>query len=175
LKRAGYKKRNRENVIRFVNYKEGKDPEAFYREQLLLFYPWRLPAATDPDDFSSCPESDAILAGSSDFKSRYKELRSSILDERALFYKNLDVDYDDLAADLRNVDLTDIDWGESFNFAPLVQHMDERQGMGTLKKGENLDEISNTYHLAQDFRTASTGLGVSLEELDNIDTDSGYR
>jgi hypothetical protein len=46
LKRAGYKKRGREKVIRFLNYKEGKDPEAFYREQILLLYPWRLPAAT---------------------------------------------------------------------------------------------------------------------------------
>lgn len=175
LKRAGYKKRNRENVIRFVNYKEGNYPKAFYRKQLLFFYPWRLPAAIDPANSSSCPESDAILAGSSDFKSRYEELKSSILEERALFHKNLDVDYDDLAADLRNVDLTDIDWGESFNFAPLVQHMDERQGAGTLEEGENPDEIPDTYDLAQDLRTASTGSRVSLEKLDNIDTDPDYR
>jgi hypothetical protein len=176
LKRAGYRKRNREKIIRFVSYKEGKDPEAFYREQILVFHPWRLPAGTQPGISSDCPESDALLAGSQDFKTRYDILRESIVQERALFHKNLHIDYDDLATELRNVDLTDMNWGHSLsNFAPSVQHMDERQGAGASQPGEHPDEVPETYDLAQDLRTASTGSRVVLEKLDNIDTDIEYR
>lgn len=119
LKRAGYRKRNREKIIRFVNYKEGKDPEAFYREQILLFHPWRLPAGPTPDISSDCPESDALLAGSKDFKTRYDILRDSIVQERAMFHKNSQIDYDDLASELRNVDRTDMNWGDIVKFRPF--------------------------------------------------------
>jgi hypothetical protein len=135
-----------------------------------------LPAATDRTGFTDCAESHALLAGLEDFKSRYEALKSSILEERGHYYKNMQVDYDDLAADLLNGDLTDMNWVENvFNFAPSVQHMDERQGTGPLEQGKNPEEVSDTYDLAQDLRTASTGFRVSLEKLDNIDTDVEYR
>jgi hypothetical protein len=106
LKRVGYKRCNRENVICFVNYKEKKDPEAFCKKQILLIYPWHFPGATNLPSSSSCLESKVILAGSEDFKSRYEIFKESILKERALFYKNMHVDYDNLEAELRDVDLT---------------------------------------------------------------------
>ena len=35
-----YHKRAQERVIRYVHYKLHDDLEAYYREQLLLYYPW---------------------------------------------------------------------------------------------------------------------------------------
>lgn len=34
------KKRTEKKIIRYVRYSKEKDPENFYREMLLLFYPW---------------------------------------------------------------------------------------------------------------------------------------
>ena len=34
------KKRSDKKIIRYVRYSKEKDPENFYREMLLLFYPW---------------------------------------------------------------------------------------------------------------------------------------
>ena len=36
-----YKKRNVPRIIRYVKYNKKKDPENYFREQLLLFVPWR--------------------------------------------------------------------------------------------------------------------------------------
>ena len=36
-----YKKRKRSKVIRYVRYNKKTDPENYYREQLMLFHPWR--------------------------------------------------------------------------------------------------------------------------------------
>lgn len=35
------KKRKKHKVIRYVRYNKDQDPENFYREQLMLFYPWK--------------------------------------------------------------------------------------------------------------------------------------
>lgn len=86
------------------------------------------------------------------------------------------IDYNVLATDVQAVDLTDIGWGENLsNFAPSVQHMVKRQGAGSSQPGKNPDEVPETYAIAQDLRTASTGSRVTLKKLDNIDTDTDYR
>jgi hypothetical protein len=103
-------------------------------------------------------------------------MKESIIKERSLFHKNMHIDYNVLATDVQAVDLTDIGWGENLsNFAPSVQHMEERQGADSSQPGENPDEVPETYAIAQDLRTASTRSRVTLEKLDNIDTDTDYR
>ena len=36
-----YKKRKVPRIIRYVKYNKKKDPENYFREQLMLFVPWR--------------------------------------------------------------------------------------------------------------------------------------
>ena len=36
-----YKKRNVQRIIRYVKYNKKKDPENYFREQRMLFVPWR--------------------------------------------------------------------------------------------------------------------------------------
>lgn len=35
------RKRKTQKIIRYVRFNKDQDPENFYREQLMLFYPWR--------------------------------------------------------------------------------------------------------------------------------------
>jgi hypothetical protein len=150
LKRAGYVRRNRPKIIRFVNYKEGKDPQSFYREQVL---PWRYFADPQPPGDVTvdtvCRESAALLGLAADFQSRYAELNEAIEQERSFYYKDPDVCYEDLVANLAEDELTDTAWGEALtNLAPSVQHMNEREGQGAIEATEDPNEIPDVYDLA---------------------------
>lgn len=68
-----YKKRNKQKVIRFVNFKKGQDLHNHYRELLLLFYPWR--------------KQDDILGSTSCFEQRYRQLKSIIEMKRLEYTK----------------------------------------------------------------------------------------
>jgi hypothetical protein len=39
LKQVGYRRRDKAKIIRFVNYKEAKEPSKFFQEQLMMFCP----------------------------------------------------------------------------------------------------------------------------------------
>jgi hypothetical protein len=71
-----YVKRHQERVLRYVHYKLHDDPEAYYQEQLLLYYPWEAEFA---DPFSLSVNEDAcLLAGHTTFESRYEAVRHEI-------------------------------------------------------------------------------------------------
>lgn len=67
-----YSKRRKERILKYVHYKLRENPEAYYREQLLLFYP-RASSTSDP--VALCADEDTFLfSGSSTFdENRYKK------------------------------------------------------------------------------------------------------
>jgi hypothetical protein len=73
--------------LRYVRYQQKKDPDSFYREQVLLFHPWRTPHKVDPQEFNSV-ENALLLAGESNFQARYDELQPQIRKVRAEFEHN---------------------------------------------------------------------------------------
>jgi hypothetical protein len=62
--------------LRYVHYKLHEDPEAYYREQLLLYYPWEA-AQSDPLTLSA-NEDASLLAGCSTFKNVMTRFATSL-------------------------------------------------------------------------------------------------
>ncbi|KAJ8017840.1 hypothetical protein HOLleu_44503 [Holothuria leucospilota] len=71
-----FKKRNKAKIIRYVRFNEGKDPEKYYREQLMLFVPWRY-------------ETD-ILSSFTSYQDRYNSLEMTIKEKEAEYNHNSD-------------------------------------------------------------------------------------
>ena len=60
--------RTKQKIIRYVRYPKVKDPENFYREQLLLFYPWF--------------QEDKIIGQSTTCEEAYMEIADEVLYKR---------------------------------------------------------------------------------------------
>lgn len=61
--RGGFKivKRRRSRIVRSIRFDKDKDPENYYREQLMLYYPWR-------------SEGKDLLGSSLSYQERYKQV-----------------------------------------------------------------------------------------------------
>lgn len=70
--KGGYKlvKRAVSKVIRSVRYNKNKSPESYYREQLMLYMPWR-------------NEDEDLICGCQTFKEKYEQLKDVILKNRS--------------------------------------------------------------------------------------------
>jgi hypothetical protein len=174
LSQVGYKVCTCPKVIRFVNYKEGKDPEKFYREQIFLFHPWR--PAGDPKDLSpqvlEAKEDETLLQGCTSYEERYEQLRDLITRVRDLFVKG--VDYEALEAKARSED-DDFAWGESLaDIAPCVEHENgqDREQSGPIVSG---NEEGDQYDLAEKLGGRSEGIKNRVDYVENMLDDASYR
>ena len=59
------KKHQKARIIWYVNYSIKKDPENYYRERLMLFYPWK-------------DESVDLIAGHNSYEDSYKKKQKQI-------------------------------------------------------------------------------------------------
>jgi exonuclease III len=66
-------KRTQPKILRYVKYSLEKDPENYYREHILLFYPWT--------------EEISLLQGKDSFKSRFEEICDAIQHVKSNFDK----------------------------------------------------------------------------------------
>jgi hypothetical protein len=89
-----YVKRRRERILRYVHYKLHDDSEAYYREQLLLYYPWEA-EATDPGRLSA-DEDAYLLAGHVTFESRYESVKNDLEAHRKHYEFNDRLDWDEV-------------------------------------------------------------------------------
>lgn len=71
-----YSKQKQEKRLRYVHYKLHDDAEAYYREQLLLYYLWKV-EATDHVCLSA-DEDVYLLAGHVTFESRYESVKNDL-------------------------------------------------------------------------------------------------
>jgi hypothetical protein len=81
-----YHKRSQERVIRYVHYKLHNDPQAYYREQLLLYYPWS--AKTTEPLCLSANEDSYLLDGHETSESKYLSVESDITKNRKRYEFN---------------------------------------------------------------------------------------
>lgn len=179
LRKVGYRQRDSPKIIRFVNYKEAKEPNKFFREQLMLFHPWRL---ADKEALPGTVEAaklkdEAILQGSETFEMRYKEVTSFLEENRKKYVKDITVDFEEIAREAEKEDHEGI-WGESFPIvAPCTQHDDNvaRHEMDTSQQGENHDEIPDVYDIAADLGTRVEGHKSKIESVENMVDDLTFR
>lgn len=86
-----YRKRSKAKIIHFVHYKESEDPDAYFRERLLLFYPW-VSKYDNPIDISQ-HEDEALLHGCSSFETRYREVEPAVQDNMARYIADANIDW----------------------------------------------------------------------------------
>ena len=64
-----YKKRKVPRIIRYVKYNKKKDPENYFREQLMLFLPWR-------------NEQKDLLGSFDTYEAHYNSVQTSLIPNR---------------------------------------------------------------------------------------------
>lgn len=99
---CAYRRRTKEKILQYVRYQQNKDPDNFYREQVLLFHPWRAPHKLQPHELNSM-ENALLLAGESNFQARYDELEPQIRKVRAEFEHNNDLNWEEIEQEGRRL------------------------------------------------------------------------
>jgi hypothetical protein len=155
-----YTKRRQKKILRYVHYKLHDDSEAYYREQLLLYFPWAA-EATDPVRISA-DEDACLLAGHTTFESRYIAVRNELEKNRKRYKFN-----------------DRIDWDEVQQTAKELADADENLFQIGLRRSADTDTDSvlhdETYDFGQDLGIiASTSASASIVSMFRM-TDDDFR
>ena len=113
--RGGYKlvKRSVPKIIRSVRYNKNKHSENYFREQLMLYMPWR--------------NEEDLIYGCQTFEEKYMQLEDVIVENR---YNEFHTDILEKAlADLHNIECNEYDG----NIAPNAQHIEEQDRIAEKK------------------------------------------
>ena len=107
--RGGMKlvKRKKTKIIRSIRFHKSKDPENYYREQLMLYYPW-------PN------ENTDLLRGCKTYQGRFNQIKEQLLSNRQSYEYHSEV-LDKAMEDLDNDHLN-----MSSSVAPNAQHINEQ-------------------------------------------------
>ena len=108
--RGGYKlvKRTVRKIIRSVRYNRNKNSENYFREQLMLYMPWR-------------NEEEDLIYGCRTFEEKYEQLEDVIVKNRHHYEFHTDV-LEKALEDLENIECNEYD----SNIAPNAQHIEEQ-------------------------------------------------
>lgn len=87
-----YKLSRERKVIRYVRYKMRAEPELYFREQLLLFWPWSSLAETVVQLHET--EDACLLSGCKTFAERYAQVKSGLEANRKPFVFNKQIDWE---------------------------------------------------------------------------------
>ena len=133
------KRRKIPRIIRNVHFNPDTDSEKFYRELIMLFYPWR-------------DEQSDLLAGSETYKQRYEEIHEAIEEQREIYEPFRDaVDHAEDVVENAENELDDA-WD---NLAPNTEHMESVENP---QLPDNQHE-NETYDIGTDL-----GLNVTRQE-----------
>ena len=120
------KRRQTPRIIRYVHFNPDTDSEKFYRELIMLFYPWR-------------DEHKDLLAGSETYKKRYELIHEAIEKERLIYEPFRDA-VDSAEQIVENIEN---EFDEAWkNLAPNTEHMESTdipQGSGNENEQEHYD------------------------------------
>jgi integrase len=137
FERRRYHKRAQERVICYVHYKLHNDPEAYYREQLLLYYPWSV--KTSEPLCLSANEDSYLLDGHETFESKYLSVQDDIARNRKQYEFNDRLNWDEIqrtAKELEEADDLllrggiDIDAPDGVRSADVAEQYDFGKDMG---------------------------------------------
>ena len=108
--RGGYKlvKRSVPKIIRSVRYNKNKHSENYFREQLMLYMPWR-------------NEEEDLIYGCQTFEEKYMQLEDVIVENRYNYEFHTDI-LQKALEDLDNIECNEYDG----NIAPNAQHIEEQ-------------------------------------------------
>ncbi|KAJ8041127.1 ATP-dependent DNA helicase PIF1 [Holothuria leucospilota] len=137
-----FRKRNKAKIIRYVRFNKENDPEKYYREQLMLFVPWKC-------------ESD-ILGSFKSYQDRYATLEIITKEKEAEYNHNSEA-LDNAIECLDNADVE-----LPGDIAPNSEHANEQDRLEKQKRASK-DGPKEMYDIGQDIGIAVNN--VSTEEL----------
>ena len=149
-----YTSRKKARVIRYVRYNKNTDPENFYRENILLFYPWR-------------GDENLLFASCENYATLFNELKG-IIDENAKKYEKQDVEdpsstdhdrmndmMDELASSLSQQNANDASEGQVDSYEHSFFNPPRPTYQRNINIGSDLGIASTkTDHLAPDYMSS---------------------
>ncbi|KAK3099294.1 hypothetical protein FSP39_002160 [Pinctada imbricata] len=157
--RSGTVLRNRKNekIAKYVRYSKKNNSENFYREQLLLFYPWR------------CEQS--LIGNQQTYEDQYNILKAEI-DKKRYEYEHFSEELD-LAEKMLECSESTEDLGSSF--APCAEDANARdRDRDDLR--ENVEDQFADYDIGQDIGLETRcGTDVAEELIRNRVSDEKFR
>jgi hypothetical protein len=156
-----YRKRKQARILRYVHYKLHDNPEAYFREQILLFCPW---SAEIGDPFTLSTTEDAyLLAGHSTFQSRYESVRSIIEKNRKCYNFNDRIDWDEVQKSTRELEEVD-------------ERLLQLTACSNIEAHRICELEEEKYDFGQDLGTTSLTASVSQSGIPDVRiTDSDFR
>ncbi|XP_071855229.1 uncharacterized protein [Apostichopus japonicus] len=151
-----FRKRNKAKIIRYVRFNKENDAEKYYREQLMLFFPWR----SENNIIESCDT----------YQERYLQVESEIKDKEAEYNHSGDI-IDQAIDDIENEDPEMYD-----EIAPNTEHMEKAHRDEKDKQQVKIpsNESPELYDIGQDIGIAVNS--ANIEELQKPRLpDSEYR
>ena len=142
-------KRRRPRIVRSIRLHKDKDPENYYREQLMLYYPWR-------------NEGKDLLGRSLSYKERYKQVEY-IVNKNKKSYEHHSNVLDAAVDDIQHQNNEE----NSQPVAPNTQHINDQDFACKTKPRELFgcfDPSSSKEHSQSDIETCDMKLVPSLNE-----------
>ena len=100
-------KRKKVKIIRYVRYHKDKDPEKHYREQLMLYTPWR---KEDIDLIKDCQT----------YQERFEQVKDEVISNRHQYEYHSEI-LDKVMGDMNNAECDNFD-----NVAPNAEHINQQ-------------------------------------------------
>ncbi|XP_078343176.1 uncharacterized protein LOC144628926 [Oculina patagonica] len=100
-------KRKKAKIIRSVRYHKDKDPENHYREQLMLYTPWR-------------NESTDLINGCKTYQERFQQVKNEVLNNSHQYECHSEI------LDKAVEDLSNVEHGNFDNVAPNAEHINKQ-------------------------------------------------
>ena len=100
-------KRKKAKIIRYVRYHKDKDPEKHYREQLMLYTPWR-------------KENIDLIKDCQTFQERFKQVKDEVISNRHQYEYHSEI-LDKAMEDMNNAEYDNFD-----NVAPNAEHVNQQ-------------------------------------------------
>ena len=110
-------KRKKPKIIRSVRYHEDKDPENYYREQLMFYMPWR-------------KENTDLIKDCQTYQERFQQVKEEILNNRCQY------EYHSEMLDKAMRDINDRDYDSFDNIAPNAEHINKQDCANKSKPSE---------------------------------------
>ena len=110
-------RRTKPKIIRSVRFNKSKDPENHFREQLMLYTPWR-------------NETKDVIDHDESYQEKFQRLYDVISHNRLKYENHADI------IEKAYEDLNDLDSDQFVNVAPCAQHSDEQDVSTGTKESE---------------------------------------
>ncbi|XP_063951720.1 uncharacterized protein LOC135153231 [Lytechinus pictus] len=152
------KRRKKQKVIRYVRYDKEKDPENYYRENLMLFYPY-------------ISESE-IIGNCQTYEERYQMVKQ-VIEEKQKEYNQYAEELDMAEQKLLN----DSNEENLHNVAPCNEHINEINAnkFGKDRNAIEGEDLFTSYDIASELGIQSTGTDMQEERIRNRLSDSKFR